>query len=757
MCSGWHYGLAVACLGFLGAFPGPATAQGEGSSAPVEIFFSLEGPNSLPVKGSLVLRPADGHGEAMKLAVTSLAAVSLSLPVGSKWEVSADLPGFWVRRQSLAIGSPDQRRLTLAVWPLGTISGLVKVKGNKGVLPRHLIVRSLIAPAFAKRPSAPKGALDCPVDAKGAWSCSLPAATYDLVISAQGLTPHYRWGVRIPAGQKVSLGSVELEAGASVSGWVAVEEGAVEPGRCVARLAPLVASGGNLDSASDLDRTAVSRTVRRDGFFQLTGLSPGMYSLSVQQPGYAPIRLAPVRVDPGAETFLGDPLVLKRPIETQYEIRPPLDWLGRPWSAQVFEIGERRPSPKVFEGKADDEGRFTVSARLSLRYRVDVKDSLGNRLYSGEHSANEPASAPAVIDIRLVTVTGRIRLGGEPLSASLWFGGSFGETSVKMESDSAGKFHGVLPREGLWRVEVVCTEPRLSTWTRVEIGADRSGRASFEIELPNTTLSGRVVDESGKPAPSADVIVRGASVDFIATADAEGNFTVRCLPEGPVWLGAEHGLQMSDLVLLTLTENQTVGPIELRLRSNKRVTGTVTSSRGPVAGSRVVLLSRTPGGGGAATTTETDGAFHANLPQPVSRVEAIVSAPGYALQAFETLTGEVSLVLQVSEAAGTLEITPPFAGDDLARHDLVLAAFQNGLPIPVAVLSQWAREQGRGMEGTERALRVPNVAPGQYRVCLIPRQLELSLPWGVLPQETPCDSGLLAPGASLSLKPPRPG
>ena len=54
-----------------------------------------------------------------------------------------------------------------------------------------------------------------------------------------------------------------------------------------------------------------------------------------------------------------------------------------------------------------------------------------------------------------------------------------------------------------------------------------------------------------------------------------------------------------------------------------------------------------------------------------------------------------------------------------------------------------------------RTLRVPNVAPGEYQACLLPRHLELSLSWGAVPEGVPCDSGTLAPGATLALKPGR--
>lgn len=737
---------------------GPASAQPGAQLARVQVSLVAKIASTLPVKGSVVLRAAEGKGEPIRLVVTSPAELSLSLPPGSEWEVSAEIPGFWVARKKLTAGSPDQpTRLTLDLWPLGTISGVVKFKEKLTPLPKQILVRSLAAPSFLKRPAAPKGALDCPVNPKGAWSCSLPASTFDLVISAEGSAPSYRWGVRVPAGKTLSLGSIELTRGASVAGWVAVEEGRIEPKKCRARLDVLTAGGGSLQSLSELRRTALEREVSKDGFVQFAGLSPGLYTLEVRQPGFPVVRSPPVRVDPGAETLLDEPLVLRRASSLQLEVRPPLDWLDRPWRAQVTRLGEPPPLPVVFDGKADENGRLTVSGQSAGRFRISLFDSLGNSLYSGEHSWNGADPAPQPIEVRFVTLEGTVRLGDEPLAAVLWFGGRSGRVSDKMEADADGKFHGVLPREGMWRVEVEASMPGFPTWTWAEVRANRSGKATLEIVLPDTRIFGRVVDEQGNPVSGADVAVRGKDLDLLQISDTAGSFEVRGLAAGPVWLGAQSSPRVSDHVFATLVEGRDVGPIELRLHQTKKLTGMVTSPLGPVAGSRVMILARTPDGGMGIAMTGVDGAFQVDLSQAATKVVAIVSAPGFALRAFEAQVEKEPLALPVTEQGGNLEITLPLTEDEFLRENLFLAAYQNGLPVPVAALSQWASDHGQARSATGLTLRVPEVAPGEYRICLLPRQLELLLPWSSAPASAGCASGLLAPGATLSLKPGRPG
>jgi hypothetical protein len=619
--------------------------------------------------------------------------------------------------------------------------------------PKHVLVKTLAAPSFLKRPPVPPGVLSCPVDDRGAWRCSLLAAKFDLVITAEGFTPHYRWGVEVPAGKALSLGTIELARGASVAAWVAVEDGAIEPGKCKARLFPLLAGNMDLGRSDDLQRTAVEALVRKDGFVQLTGLAPGSYVLEIAQPGYPPAKASPVRVEPGAETFLREPLILKRALEISFEILPAVDWLGKPWRAQVVrEDPTLRVAPIVFDGAASSEGRFAVPGQSPGRFRVSVRDSLGNRLYSESGLAVDgPASAAQRIEIKLIDLEGRIRLGEQPLPATLWFDGRSGAASVRMEADEDGLFHGVLPREGFWRIEIESRDPAVQTWTRAEVRASRSGKASLTLDLPDARVFGRVVDERDQPVPEAQVIVMVEGLDPVtAMSGAGGTFEIRALPEAAAWLGAETESRVSGRTFVALVEDRAVGPLELRVHPLKRLTGMVRSSRGPVAGSQVTILSLPSGAGDGAATDDT-GSFSLRIPESASRLVAIVSARGFALQAAQAQANGVPLALMVSEAGGDLEISLPWNPDEFLERGRSLALFQNGLPLPGNILFQWAYDQGQPRK-IGRTFRIPNVAPGEYRVCLMP-QGNLPVMDAAPGEADVCDSGLLAAGATLTLSP----
>lgn len=634
---------------------------------------------------------------------------------------------------------------------MGRISGLLKIKEKGKPLPRTVLVRTLAAPAFAKRLPAPKGAIDCPVDEKGFWTCPLPAAVFDLVISADGFVPHYRWAVEIPAGKERALGTLELERGASVAGWLAVDEGPIEPGRCVVRLTPWTQGGLDPSAVAKAEQRAQETAVSRDGFFQLKGLAAGVYALEARQPGYSPARIAPLRVALQGETFLEEPLVLRRPLSLSVEVSPPLDWLGHPWTARAFREEEagRKPDPSVFEGAVGKDGTLRIPDQAPGRFRISIEDSQGNRLAASEVSLSHGDEPPVRIEVDLVTVEGTARLGQEPLAAQLWFGGRYGAVRVQMTADEEGRFHGVLPRGGDWKVDVEASEPRLRTASRIEVRPNRAGLAAVDISLPDTRIFGSVLDEHGKPVPSADLMFMSERLESFEVADALGGFELRGLPEGSAWLAASKAGRGSPRVDVSLVDGRAVGPVELRFLPMRSLSGRVVSAAGPVPGAQVTIAATLPPVGGGIVTSEPDGSFEIEIPEATQRVTAVVAAPGYALRAFDAAVG-APLSLPVSPEQGDLEIRLGLPAEEIIRRDLRVAVYQNGLELWPNTLREWSLHQGQPWPGPGTgpvALRVPRLAPGDYRICFIPLRLAAGEP------PAGCASGILFAGSTLTLEP----
>jgi hypothetical protein len=743
------------CLAGLLALPGVLSAEGDEPSSVIEVTFTRVAPTAQAIQGEVVFKsleedePARGHPISPELR-----PLSLVLPAGSVWEVAGEVPGFWVRRQTLAIGpAGSPTRVNLALWPLGTISGTVTLQDQKSPPPRSLRVETVAVPAFLNRPPVPPGALDCPLDEQGRWSCALPAAVFDLVLSSPGWTPAYRWAVEVKGGKSTNLGVIDLARGASVAGWVAVDGGALSED-CVVRLAPLVSQSADLRTAIDLDRTATERPVRRDGFFQVTGVSPGTYSIEMRQPGFSPAVLSPVQVDPAAETFLREPLILERPLALAFEIEPPLDWLGRPWRAQVIRDTLARLDPVVFEGPAHAEGRFEVPDQAAGRFHVTILDSLGNKVWSQRNlTVTGPPDAVQRLHLDFVDVEGTARMGQEPLTGVLWFGGKNATLSIKMETDTEGRFFGVLPRDGVWPVEIETAQPGLRRMVRVDVQASRTGKATVDLRLPNTRVFGRVLDETGKPAQRATVFAEGEGLPQMAQAGEAGTFELWGLQEGLLRLAAEAPTGVSETVFTTLAEGRDVGPVDLRLRRLERHQGSVSAAYGPVPGAEVLVSAFPVAVGGAAGTSGTDGTFSVQLAPGVEQVVAAVAAPGFPLQVFGPLAPD-ALRLHLGDQSGDLELVVPVQPAELIAKNLTFFVFSGAHMVPFGLVSQWAGSQGETwVEGERVSLRVPRMAPGEYRFCLVPRLAEVTFS-GSLPEAgATCDTGQLAPGGQLSLAP----
>src|SRR3954453_14559355 len=87
------------------AAPSPADTPSASSRATVEITFRTVGRATLPPSWDVLLRPAAAQEEpASRYPVKAGEPLHLKLAPGSSWEVSADLPGFWVPRKTLLTG-----------------------------------------------------------------------------------------------------------------------------------------------------------------------------------------------------------------------------------------------------------------------------------------------------------------------------------------------------------------------------------------------------------------------------------------------------------------------------------------------------------------------------------------------------------------------------------------------------------------------------------------------------------------------------
>jgi hypothetical protein len=311
----------------------------------------------------------------------------------------------------------------------------------------------------------------------------------------------------------------------------------------------------------------------------------------------------------------------------------------------------------------------------------------------------------------------------------------------------------VLSFDGFWSVDIEGQEPAFRARSRAEVRPDRAGRATVAIDLPDTLVFGRVVDERGQPAPRAAISIASQDLDQHVQADDAGSFDVRGLSAGSVALmAAGSQARQSERTVLNLVEGRQAGPVELRLRAMKKLSGTVISSRGPVAGARVVLRAFSPTVGGGDAATGPEGTFTLEVPQNIALGTVVVKAPGFGTKVFPVAAGEKPLSLTLSEAAGEIAIALPRGAADLSRENLRVILFQDDMEVPVSLLR--AGEGPQMVSDAEPVLRLASLAPGRYSVCLAQRQVESkgsALDSTAKDASLTCDTGQLAAGGALAL------
>lgn len=711
------------CL--LAATPLRARATAE-TGFPVRFQLQVQGEASSPPSGELWLRPLARPDQRFVFPVES-AAVEAVLPTPGDWELALILDGFWAAREVFSV--PDDRGQpvlqSVEVWPTGRITGSFRLDDVDAAPPRRLEAHFETPAVSENRKRGPSGTVHCSVGQVGDWSCEVPAGILDLTLRAASYVPRYRWGVRVEPGKAIDLGRLTLVHGASLVGWVEVEEGAFDPDRCRVRLTLLQAPGGQREKARRMQGVSAESKVNERGFFQLGPVAPGSYVLTLEHPGYAPAKLFPVDLWPGSETVLKAPLLLKRPIELEVQLDPPNDWLGQPWQLQILRASDNSAGfdqAPVFSGPVPHQGRLSVEGQAPGTFWVRVLDSPGNRIFSDTDWVVEgPEDAERLITIDLVSISGGIELGDEPLEAFLAFGGENGAVRVELASDAEGAYEGILPRGGTWRVDILAVDGSLKTYAEVEVLPDEGGHAEVDIHLPDTHLTGKVVDTEGRGVAGASVWVAGAHGEASLDTDGTGSFELRGAPEGPTQLRARLGLRdqvlTSDRTLVHLLDGQTTGPVVLSLEANKPVTGRVVSELGPVAGAVVDLVALDPPlPFGTSVRTGVDAVFSAQVPRQIRSLAAVVSPPGHALGAFVLRAEEEGTALNVAKEGGVLEITTPYTLEEARSRDLAILIAQDGLALPLNTLVRWARGHGaRVLSGSQ--LQIPALAPAQYRVC----------------------------------------
>ncbi len=750
--AGGRFACRWVAAGLLLSGLGPAAA----SASPVLLHLRLPAPPAagapldavveLIPQGAAAQGPAEPIPEPIRLPAKVPGTLEIQLKAGTAWRVQATMAGHWSPER---IALPVEGRATELDLPLVPVGRLkARVRGPQdGKAPASLAVRLRALPGAGV--GFQDATLVCPLRA-GSWDCAVPAGRFDLRLKGEGLVPVYGWGVQIePApGPARDLGTLQLRRGSSVSGWVTTEAALPPKAGCRVELTPELSgrrAGGDRAAVMTLE----ARTNER-GFFQFEGVAPGSYVVRLAVADYAPARRAPIVVHAGMESELLEPLVLARPVTLEVVVHPATDPYGQRWRLQLHarDAPEAPPVASV-QGAADGEGRWSQGGLAPGSYQLFVLGDLDAR-WAWREIDVQRGQPPVEIELPLVEVEGTVRRAGEPLAATLWFGGKSGSTRIRFDADVRGVFSGVLPREGSWPVTLESERLR-ATLKPVEVkAAAGQRRAKLAIEVPDTRVAGEVVDEAGRTVAQAMVSVYGGETE--TQTDDSGDFELRGLAPGTIGIEAEKGEATSGVSEVALAEKQESPRLHLVLRKKTEVRGRVVAATGPVPGAEVVAapsLGDVGFGSIESAVTDVDGTFHLTFPLSTKALNLMVFPPGFAMRMLPAAVDPQNPIeVVVQPDGGDLVLAVPGLA---ATGPQPLLAHAGSWTV-LSLLIRWMQLQGAAFQPGSGTMVLPNVEPGAYTLCRVEASPQLrhgqSLP------EEHCASAVLAPYSRTTLQLP---
>lgn len=668
----------------------------------------------------------------------------IEVPAG-RWAVTADGREAWSRYERFTVGQ-DHPSVALEVWPAGEVRGKVVVPAGVAT-PSELKVRFSPAPGALGPPS---GLETCRVREGGDFRCRLPATRLDLRLRAEEWLSHYRWGLEVARGREVDLGTLKLEPGASVVGWVAIEGSAADLSKVEVTLEPAGLASPLASETKPQNQLMRQHATANDrGFFYFNGVEPGAYGVTARLEPYGPAT-EQVQVLESREAEIRAPLLLAPAEVLTVQIEPPQDPYGDGWRAVLVRTDEgSRRGERVGEKRLELDGFLRWEGLPRGQYLLSIL-GFDSRPWALARVELGVEPMPLTLELVPLQIKGRVKLGDQPIEAEIWFGGRYGGVQAHFVSDEHGQFEGILPRPGEWKVEIESkADDLLVSLGKVSV-RPREGQSIAEVtlELPNTKVKLKVLDEQGRPTRGRVNVSSGdleLAPDLLQKeVDDRGTAEIRGLAPGTYFfLAKASDGRESRVQEVRLLEDLEPPAVELRLRRLRRLEVKVVSGGAPVPGARVFIYPLdAPYGESGIELTEPSGVALVPMPPEARQVQAMVFAPGLSFHlARYTLLEEGPLVMELRREVGTLRLRASIPKDQAKsvatlRHLGALLSWQSlGAINPEVTKSGVLFDQAV----------IPNAEPGLYSLC----------PGGedVVPNANhpSCVSGALAPNGELEL------
>lgn len=591
------------------------------------------------------------------------------------WRFTAPSPGCWSAATEYRASDDVTSEISIRLFPAASVVGNLSGTGALGDNTVHAQVRL----GETENPvSVRETKIACEVEA-GRFRCSVPATQFDLQLESPGFAPKYLFDLAPQAGATTEIGTYTLSRGASISGWIQSPRQSRTPRDVTIALSN--DSEGKLTKGQERSLRVSETRANHRGFFQFINVPEGKYRLRATAPEFSPSPYEVLDVREGREYNLAHALEL----EPLAELEVWLNTSSLPsdsWHIKLSRVDEIRGLLTLVRAGPVQQGRWISGPIEAGAHVLEVRDAKGSIHFRDDVKV---FSSMPVLHVALtsVPIVGTVRVGDEYFTGRLEFSNAT-RKAAQFETDDDGRFFGVLPEEGVWRVDVTQRESRSRTKAGQVNVKRRTGEdsARVDIELPDGRVAGEVQNASGTPVPAVVHLFRDGKSAASQLTGADGKFNLFGLQPGRVQLQAV-GKDGATSEMMPLLISETVEGLMLTVRKLREIRVRLRDDRGlPVVGAVVRHISPRLSSI-EDVTTGPSGAFKLVVPESVKHVDVAIVAPGFpkkiaAIESTSPPNREVELILRRS--AGLLVLS------GLSNGQLPYISSEDGHLVPLALL-----------------------------------------------------------------------
>jgi hypothetical protein len=444
----------------------------------------------------------------------------------------------------------------------------------------------------------------------------LAGGALDVDVRVPGFASYKLPHRQLVAGDNIDFGTVELDAGGTISGLV-VDAVTSAPIEAHIRVPRPNASGPRLSMVMN---DWIDGDSDEKGRFQLRGLPSGDYRVLIEASGYAPSLTDPVTVqDSSAEVDAGV-VHLSDARRLVVTCRP----AGRCGTQSQLLLGDANDDWANLSAPMTN-GKCEIVRVPTGRHRLRVLDRGAILAEKDVEIARDDPETTTDIVLSDIEVTGTVIRGGRPVdSGAVQFIGRTNDNSLPIVMDRKlegsvvdSQVIGIVPRTLLVSLDKsgtfttrdlgpgtydVSYSGGAGTSPRQEVTIPDSSSYAFRIDLPASILKGVLTDEHGKTPEWARVEVDSGAGVISADMMPDGHFFIDGAPPGTANVRAFNDTSESHRSIVIDQTRDTEVNLTLRDKSRQIHITALRPNGAPAPGARLFLLCD-----GVLTSAEADG------------------------------------------------------------------------------------------------------------------------------------------------------